>query len=633
MNVASPVTASAIAPLATDDPRGLLRFIACGSVDDGKSTLMGQLLWASGVVPDDQRLRLEGDAQRLGRDRTEVDYSHLLDGLASEREQGITIDVAYRFFSTARRAFIMADAPGHEQYTCNMLTGASTADLAVLLVDARHGLKTQTYRHSYLSWFVGIRHLVLAVNKMDIVGYDRERFQVIAEQYRAFVTKLGIENVQSIPVCATQGDNVASTSAKMRWYGGPSLLSYLEGAETRLRRSGTPATFYMPVQWINRPDHEFRGLAGTVAAGMARPGQPVRVLPAGRDTKIARIVTLDGDLDQAIEGQSVTVTLADDVDVTRGDVLASPTAGLGLTRHVKARLAWFGPHALKPDDHFLLKLGHKIAVATVSAVSKKTLLETLESAPAGSLQFNDIGAVELALDRQIVCHGSEESPTLRGFILIDRTSNDTVAAGFVESFGEPERNIHPPRFDIGVRERRALNGHGSGVIWMTGLSGAGKSTLGNELVKRLYARGVRTALLDGDNLRNGLNKDLGFSLADRAENIRRTGELAKLMADAGLVVVVALISPFRAQRDAIRDTFAPGEFIEVHVDVPLAVAEQRDPKGLYRKARLGLLPDFTGIDSGYERPEKPEVVIDATSISPQEAADYLCERLQSSGLL
>jgi bifunctional enzyme CysN/CysC len=618
-----------------DDPveeKSLLRFITCGSVDDGKSTLIGRLLFESKSIPDDQLADLKADSKQAGTRGGDIDYALLLDGLEAEREQGITIDVAYRFFDTARRKFIVADTPGHEQYTRNMITGASTAELAVILVDARKGVLTQTRRHTCLVSLMGIRQVVLAVNKMDLAGFAQERFREIEGDYRAFAARIGLAEVIAIPVCAVDGDNVVQPSARMPWYGGPALLHVLETValdEARARRQ----PFRMPVQWVNRPDATFRGYAGTIVSGVVRAGERIRVLPSGRDGTIARIVTADGDLDEAVANQSVTLTLAEDVDVSRGDLLASAGAVPEVADQFEATVVWMHEQPLLRGRSYRMKIGSATAMATVAPLKYKLNVDTLEHAAGTRLDINEIGVVDLELDRPIAFEPYETSRDLGGFILIDRISNQTVGAGMLRFALRRSHNLRWQAFDIDKAARAEMKGQKPCVIWLTGLSGSGKSTLGNLLEKRLHAMGRHTYLLDGDNVRHGLNKDLGFTEADRVENIRRIAEVAKLMADAGLIVITAFISPYRSERRMARALMDAGEFIEVFVDTPLAVAEQRDPKGLYAKARRGELRNFTGIDAPYEAPEAAELTIDTTRMTPEQAVEALLRLLEASGIV
>jgi bifunctional enzyme CysN/CysC len=617
--------------LESQEKKELLRFITCGSVDDGKSTLLGRLLYETKQIFDDQLAALESDSKRHGTQSGAIDFALVVDGLSAEREQGITIDVAYRYFASEKRKFIVADTPGHEQYTRNMVTGASTADLAVLLVDARKGVLTQTRRHNYLARLVGIRRFVLVVNKMDLVDHDQAAFDAIATDYRAFAERIGIEEWAAIPVSALNGDNVVGPSDAMRWHDGPSVLQYLDtvaldaaaDAEKPLR---------MPVQWVNRPNQDFRGFAGQIASGKVAPGDEVRILPSGRLTRIERIVTADGDLDQALAGQSVTLTFAEEVDCSRGDVLAAAGDPPEAADQFEATIVWMDEHELLPGRGYWLKLATQTVTATVQHPKYEVNVNTLEHLAAPTLGLNAIGVAEIATDREIVfepyaVEGSSPNRVLGGFILIDKLSNATVACGMLHFALRRAHNIHRQHLDVSRETHAALKGQKPTVLWFTGLSGAGKSTIANLVEQKLVARGRHTFLLDGDNVRHGLNRDLGFTEADRIENIRRVGELARLMADAGLIVMTAFISPFRAEREMVRKMLPEGEFIEIFVDTPLAEAEKRDSKGLYAKARAGELKNFTGIDSPYEVPDDAEIRIDTTAMTAEQAADLIVEEL------
>ncbi len=616
--------------LARHQAKDLLRFITCGSVDDGKSTLIGRLLYDTGAVPDDEIARLQRDSAR-GSAGGELDFSLLVDGLAAEREQGITIDVAYRYFATEARKFIVADTPGHEQYTRNMITGASTAETAVILVDARKGVLTQTRRHSFLVSLVGIRRVVLAVNKMDLVGFAQDVFDGIVADYRAFAQGLGFAQITAIPISGRDGDNIALVSARTPWYAGPTLLGYLETTPIAADELAT-RPFRMAVQGVIRPDLSFRGFTGQISAGQLRVGDEVRVCPSGRTTRVARIVGWSGDLPQATAGQSVTVTLADEVDVSRGDVLAAAANPPESAERFAATLVWMDEQPMVIGRSYWLKIGARTVAAVVAGLDHRVDVNTLEHLPAARLELNEIGSVVLRLDQTTPFDPYDLNVETGGFILIDRVTNATIAAGMLRAAERRADNIHWHAQTVDKSARARLKGQRSAVLWLTGLSGAGKSTLANRIEQRLLAEGRHTYILDGDNVRHGLNKDLGFSEADRVENIRRVAEVARLMEDAGLIVLVAFISPFRADRDLARGLMAPGEFIEVHVDAPLAVAEARDPKGLYRKARAGELKNFTGIDSPYEPPIQPEVYIDTTTTSPDAAADRIVRLIEQRGL-
>jgi bifunctional enzyme CysN/CysC len=611
--------------LAAHETKSLLRFITCGSVDDGKSTLIGRLLYDSKMIFEDQLAALSADSVRHGTQGGDIDFALLVDGLAAEREQGITIDVAYRFFSTDRRKFIVADTPGHEQYTRNMVTGASTADLAVILVDARQGVLTQTRRHSYLVGLLGIRHVVLAVNKMDLVGYDAGRFDAIVDAYRDFAGRVGLHDVAAIPISGLKGDNIALRSAAMSWYAGPTLIEHLETVPVDEADAG--GAFRFPVQWVNRPNLDFRGYAGLIAAGTVRPGDRVRVLPSGREAAVARIVAFDGDLPQATAGQSVTLTLDRELDVSRGDMIAGADAPAEVADQFETTLIWMADEPLLAGRPYWLKLGTKTVSATVTEIKYQVNVNSLEKLPAKTLALNAIGVCNLQTDQPLAFDPYEANRDTGGFILIDRLTNATVGAGLIRFALRRSQNIHWQALDIGKAARAAMNGQRPLVLWFTGLSGAGKSTIANLVEKRLHALGRRTYTLDGDNVRHGLNRDLGFTDADRVENIRRVAEVAKLMVDAGLIVITSFISPFRAERQLARDLLGEGEFVEVFVDTPLAEAERRDVKGLYKKARAGELKNFTGIDSPYEPPEAPEIHIDTTRLSPVEAAERIVAQL------
>jgi bifunctional enzyme CysN/CysC len=608
--------------------KSLLRFLTCGSVDDGKSTLIGRLLYDSKMIFEDQLAALEADSKKVGTQGGEIDFALLVDGLAAEREQGITIDVAYRFFSTDKRKFIVADTPGHEQYTRNMVTGASTADAAVILIDARKGVLTQTRRHSYLVSLLGIRHVVLAINKMDLVDWSRDRFDKIVGSYAAFAEKIGIKAFTAIPMSALKGDNITEPSTNSPWYSGPPLLRWLEDApvEDDLREK----PFRMPVQWVNRPNLDFRGFSGLISSGTIRPGDKVKALPSGRESTVERIVTFTGDLPEAVAGQSVTLTLADEIDVSRGDVLAAAASPPGVADQFEATLVWFDEDPMLPGRPYLMKLGTRTVTAQVAEPKYKVNVNTLEHLAARQLELNEIGVCNLSLDAPIAFDPYAESRDLGGFILIDRISNRTVGAGLLHFALRRSQNIHWQALDLDKAARAASKGQTARVVWLTGLSGAGKSTIANLVEKRLAVEGRHTYLLDGDNVRHGLNKDLGFTEADRVENIRRVAEVAKLMVDAGLIVLVSFISPFRAERQMARELMAEGEFVEVFIDTPIAEAERRDVKGLYKKARAGELKNFTGVDSPYEPPENPEIRIDTTRLSAEQAAEEICAWLKNA---
>ena len=613
--------------LAQHQHKTMLRFITCGSVDDGKSTLIGRLLYDSKMIFEDQLAALESDSKRVGTQGQEIDFALLVDGLAAEREQGITIDVAYRFFSTEKRKFIVADCPGHEQYTRNMVTGASTADLAVILVDARKGVLVQTRRHSYLCHLLGIKNVVLAVNKMDLVGYDRATFDAIVADYAAFAESIGIAAFTAIPISGFKGDNItAAPSANTPWYDGPSLVEHLESVEVL---SGVDAgkPFRMPVQWVNRPNLDFRGFAGLIATGRVRSGDAVRVLPSGKTTIIARIVTLDGDLDEAVAGESVTLTFADEIDCSRGDVIATADDPPQVADQFESTLVWMADEPLIPGRGYWLKLATQTVSATIAEPKYEIDVNSLEHLAAKTLELNQIGVAELTTDKPVVFEPYADNRTLGGFILIDKITNATVAAGMLHFSLRRSQNVHWQPTDVTRQHHAALKNQAPRVLWFTGLSGSGKSTIANEVEKRLALMNRHTFLLDGDNVRHGLNKDLGFTEADRIENIRRVGEVARLMADAGLIVLTAFISPFRAERDMVRAMLPEGEFVEIFVDTPLEVAEARDVKGLYKKARSGELKNFTGIDSPYEPPERPDIVVNTVEMTPEQAAQHIIDKL------
>src|SRR5271167_397589 len=602
--------------------KSLLRFITCGSVDDGKSTLIGRLLYDSKMIFEDQLAALESDSKRVGTQGQNIDFALLVDGLAAEREQGITIDVAYRFFATEKRKFIVADTPGHEQYTRNMVTGASTADLAVILIDARKGVLTQTRRHSYLAHLLGIRNLVLAVNKMDLVDYVQTKYEAIVADYRAFADSIGVRGFVPIPISSLLGDNITAASGNTPWNTGPSLLSYLESVEID-STAAQSRPFRMPVQWVNRPNLDFRGFAGLIPDGQIRPGDPVRVLPSGRTSTIARIVTLGADLTVAAAGQSVTITLADELDCSRGDLLAAADDPPEIADQFEAALVWMADEPLLPGRPYWLKLGTQLVTATIHGPKYQVNVNTLEHLAAKTLSLNAIGIANLSTDRALVFESYEKSRDLGGFILIDKISNATVAAGMLHFALRRSSNVHWQALDVDRDAHARLKHQRPRLLWFTGLSGAGKSAIANLVQKKLYALGKHSFLLDGDNIRHGLNKDLGFTDADRVENIRRIGEVARLMTDAGLIVLTAFISPFRAERRMVRDMTPPGEFIEIYVETPLKIAEQRDVKGLYKKARAGKLKHFTGIDSPYEAPENAEIRVNTVETSADQAAEEI----------
>jgi bifunctional enzyme CysN/CysC len=609
--------------------KSLLRFITCGSVDDGKSSLIGRLLYETKMIFEDQFAALKDDSKRVGTRGGEVDFALLVDGLAAEREQGITIDVAYRFFTTERRKFIVADTPGHEQYTRNMVTGASTADLAVILIDARKGVLTQTRRHSYLAALLGIRHIVLAVNKMDLVDYSQEVFAKIERDYRAFAGQIKLEAITCIPVSAIAGDNVTTRSGRTAWYSGPALLQHLETVEVFDPAQG--GAFRMPVQWVNRPNADFRGFAGLIASGSVRPGDALRVLPSGRTSTVARVFSGEGEASSAVAGESVTLTLADEIDVSRGDVLAAAEDPPLVANQFEATIVWMHDEPLLQGRSYLLKLATQTVTATVAPIKYRVNVNTLEHLAAKKLELNDIGVCGLEVSSAIAFDSYRDSRVLGGFILIDRVTNNTVGAGLLHFALRRSQNVHWQALDVNKAARARLSHQKPCILWFTGLSGAGKSTIANLVEKQLHADGRQTYLLDGDNVRHGLNKDLGFTDQDRVENIRRVAEVARLMVDAGLIVIVSFISPFRSERRMARGLVEAGEFIEVFVDTPLAQAEARDVKGLYKKARRGELKNFTGIDSPYEAPENPELHLDTGQLTPEAAAVRVIRYLRQAG--
>lgn len=609
--------------------KSLLRFITCGSVDDGKSTLIGRLLYDSKMIFEDQLASLEADSKRLGTQGQEIDFALLVDGLAAEREQGITIDVAYRFFATEKRKFIVADTPGHEQYTRNMVTGASTADLAVILIDARKGVLTQTRRHSYLAHLLGIRHIVLAVNKMDLIGYDQAAYDAIVADYRGFAESIGIAGFTAIPISGFKGDNITGLSEDTPWFAGPALLDHLERVEVEAE-ADRAKPFRLPVQWVNRPNLDFRGFAGLIASGTVKPGDEVRILPSGRTTTVSRIVAMGGDRDASGAGESVTLTLADEVDCSRGDVIAAADAPPQVADQFKATIVWMDQSELLPGRAYWLKLGTQTVSVTVREPEHAIDVNTLAHVSARTLKLNDIGVAEIAADRGIVFEPYAESHDLGGFILIDKVTNATVAAGMLHHSLRRAQNVHWQAVEITREAHAAQKGQRARLLWFTGLSGSGKSTIANLVEKKLHAMGKHSFLLDGDNIRHGLNRDLGFSDADRVENIRRVGEVARLMTDAGLIVLTAFISPFRAEREMVRAMLPEGDFFEIFIDTPIAEAERRDPKGLYRKARAGEIANFTGISSPYEAPESPQIRIDTTKETPEAAAERIVETIMGT---
>ncbi|WP_395332702.1 sulfate adenylyltransferase subunit CysN [Novosphingobium sp. BL-8H] len=617
--------------LVQHEHKTMLRFITCGSVDDGKSTLIGRLLYDSKMIFEDQLDALQSDSKKVGTQGQEIDFALLVDGLAAEREQGITIDVAYRFFNTEKRKFIVADCPGHEQYTRNMVTGASTADLAVILIDARKGVLVQTRRHSYLCHLIGIKNIVLAVNKMDLVDYSQEVFDKIVADYTEFAKSIGIESFTAMPISGFKGDNITTLSDKTPWYKAPQyagipLVEHLETVEV-LSSVDADKPFRLPVQWVNRPNLDFRGFSGLIATGSVKAGDKIRVLPSGKTSTITRVVTYDGDLEEAVAGQSVTVCFADEIDCSRGSVISVADNPPQTADQFEATFVWMADEAMVPGRAYWLKIGTQVVSATVQEPKYEVNVNTMEHLAAKTLELNSIGVAELTTDKQIVFEAYADNRTLGGFILIDKMTNATVAAGMIHFSLRRSQNVHWQAVDIDRKQHAGLKNQRPAVLWFTGLSGSGKSTIANLVEKKLHRMNRHTFLLDGDNVRHGLNKDLGFTEADRIENIRRVGEVSKLMTDAGLIVITAFISPFQADREMVRTMLPEGEFFEVFIDTPLKVAEARDVKGLYKKARSGELKNFTGIDSPYEAPRNPEIRIDTTAISPEEAANLIVDTL------
>jgi bifunctional enzyme CysN/CysC len=621
--------ARAAASVPANAQKGLLRFLTCGSVDDGKSTLIGRLLYDSKLIMEDQLAALERDSDRFGTTGEDLDLALLVDGLEAERQQGITIDVAYRFFTTARRSFIVADTPGHEQYTRNMATGASNADLAVILIDARKGVLTQTRRHSYICSLLGVRHVVLAVNKIDLVDFDQAVFDRIVADYHAFAEALNFASITAIPMSARRGDNVTARSSKTPWYDGPTLIEHLETVDVESDTAEKP--FRFPVQWVNRPNLDFRGFSGTIASGRVRPGDPVTVAASGRQTKVARIVTYDGDLTEAGPGDAVTLTLADEVDIARGDLLSAPTARPEVADQFAAHLIWMGDEPLFPGRPYLMRIGTRYVPVKVTALKHKLDVDTREHLAARTLTLNEIGVCNLSTTEPVAFDAYADNRETGAFILIDRYSNATVGAGMIDFGLRRAANIHRQDVLVGRADHERLNGHKPAVLWFTGLSGSGKSTIANLVERELYERGARTFLLDGDNVRHGLNRDLGFSDAERVENIRRVGEVAKLFVEAGTIVLCSFISPFRAERRMVRELFAEGEFIEIFVDTPLEDCIARDPKGLYVKAQAGQIANFTGVSSPYEAPENAELVIPTHGSDPADGARTIVDELIKRG--
>ena len=630
MDTATTTGTSVIESLSSAEG-GVLRFLACGSVDDGKSTLIGRLLYDTKLIFEDQMEALERDSRKHGTTGEEVDFALLLDGLEAEREQGITIDVAYRFFSTDKRKFIVADTPGHEQYTRNMATGASTADVAVILIDARKGVLSQTKRHTFIAHLLGIRHIVVAVNKMDLMDYSRSRFHEIIAEYLAIAEPLGFGSIVPIPMSARYGENVCGRSDKMAWHSGPTLLEHLEELELGERRAHTD--FRLPVQWVNRPNLDFRGFAGTIAAGEIAPGDEVVVAKSGKTSKVKTITTSDGDLDKARFGDAITLTLEDEIDISRGDIICGTKNRPEVANQFAANIIWMHEAELTPGRSYLLKTGTATIPATVTSLKHKIDINSMEKQPGRTLALNEIGFCNLQTAQPIAFDPYSQVRETGGFILIDRITNQTVGAGMIEYSLRRSGNIHRHAMDVDKSSRSALKGHKPAILWFTGLSGAGKSTIANLVEQRLAENGVHTYSLDGDNVRYGLNKDLGFTDGDRVENIRRIGEVARLFVDAGVVVTCSFISPFRAERRMVRELVDDGEFIEAFVDAPIEVCMQRDPKGLYEKAKTGEIKNFTGLDSPYESPEAPELHLDTTRGSAEDMADLVIERLRAMKIL
>ncbi len=624
----TPNTESIPPPSAGPD---LLRFMTCGSVDDGKSTLIGRLLWDSKLVLDDQVATLETESKRVGTQHGDIDFALLVDGLQAERLQGITIDVAYRFFATEKRRFIVADTPGHEQYTRNMATGAATVDLAVMMIDARKGLLTQTMRHSYILSLLGVTHVVLAINKMDLVDYSGVQFDDIKTQYEAFSRSLGLHDVVAIPVSALKGDNILDRSVKTPWYHGPTLMGQLE--TVAIHQDLTTKPFRMPVQWVNRPHLDFRGFSGTIVSGRIRPGDHVVVPSSGQMNIVERIVTFDGELDSAAAGQAVTLTLQDEVDISRGELLSDPRVRPATADQFEAKLIWMHEEPLLPGRPYFIKMGFQTRTAQVSALKYKVNVNTLEHLATKTLELNDIGICNLSLDAPVSFDPYQENRRTGSFILIDRFTNETIAAGMIDFALRRADNIHWQSVTIHKAARAKLKGQMPFILWFTGLSGSGKSSIANLVEKKLHSQGRHTYLLDGDNVRHGLNRDLGFTDADRVENIRRVSETAKLMLDAGMIVLVSFISPFQSEREMARRMVEDEEFLEVFIDTPLEECERRDVKGLYKKARAGHIKNFTGIDSPYERPEGAEVIIHGADETPEQAALIIVQELNRRGLL
>ena len=610
--------------LKSHEEKSLLRFITCGSVDDGKSTLIGRMLYESQMLFDDQLSALKNDSKKLGTQGDGIDFALLVDGLAAEREQGITIDVAYRFFSTEKRKYIVADTPGHEEYTRNMATGASTADVAIILIDAKQGVLTQTRRHSFIVSMVGVKKVLLAVNKLDLVDYSEEIYRQIVSDYSDFAENaLDIESITAVPISALLGDNVVDKSENTPWYNGETIMQYLENIEVQNQRK--QASFRMPVQWVNRPNPNFRGFSGLIASGETKIGDKVRVHPGGKESTIESIVTWEGELQQASAGQSVTITLNDKIDVSRGDVIATPTDPCGESDQFQSRILWMSADAMIPGRQYIFKSNTQSATLTLGKLKHRIEVNTLDHLPAKTLELNEIGVCNISLDKRIAYDSYGDNQTLGGFIVVDRLTNNTVGMGLIDFALRRSENIHWQKMDVSKESRAEQKSQTPKIIWFTGLSGSGKSSIANILEKKLQALGKHTITLDGDNMRHGLNRDLGFTAADRVENIRRVGEVAKLMVNSGLICITSFISPFESERKMARSLVLEDEFVEIFIDTPLSVCEERDVKGLYAKARSGKIPNFTGISSPYEPPEKPEIRIDTTKLSAEAAANQIIE--------
>jgi len=617
--------------LSRHEEKTLLRFLTCGSVDDGKSTLIGRLLFDTKLIFEDHLAALTKDSRKHGTTGEDIDLALLVDGLEAERQQGITIDVAYRYFATDKRKFIVADTPGHEQYTRNMATGASNSELAVILIDARKGVLTQTRRHAYIVSALGIRDVVLAINKIDLVDFSQGTFDRIAAEFREFASRLSFDNILAIPISARYGDNVIASSDRTPWYDGPALLEHLETVEVESLLASKP--FRMPVQWVNRPNLDFRGFSGTIVSGMVRPGDAIVVARSGRASRVTRIVTSDGDLDEAVTGQAVTIVLADEVDVSRGDMMVAPDERPEVADQFAAHILWMADEEMLPHRQYLIKVGSQSVPGQVTSLRHKIDVNTLEHIATRTLKLNEIGYCNLATSEAIAFDAYRENRDTGGFIVIDRFTNATVGAGMIEFGLRRATNVHWQALDVNVQARASLKGQEPCVLWFTGLSGSGKSTIANLVEKRLFGEGRHTYLLDGDNVRHGLNQDLGFTDADRVENIRRVAEAAKLFVDAGLIALVSFISPFRSERRIARDLLRPGQFVEIFVDTPLDVCMARDPKGLYKRAAAGQIKNFTGLDSPYEAPENPELTLSTATISPEAAAERIVAYLRTKGII